>query len=128
MAARPDKSKVWTDDKFWLRVDGWTRSRSTCAISGRSHRLRRSGGAALDKKRRQIAGRGVATLIVTQVGVSPTRLLGTAGADWLVEPLAAGIAPAHRTVRLHFHPFGGLARTVDWIGQHDRAAHRGAAT
>ncbi|TRW16810.1 methylenetetrahydrofolate reductase [Glacieibacterium frigidum] len=138
---------------------------------------------ALDEKRREIAARGMATLIVTQFGfdaapllawlgelrargidapvrigvpgpagiktliryaahcgvgasaavmakygVSLTRLLGTAGPDRLVDALAAGITPAHGAVRLHFYPFGGLARTVEWIVEHDRAAHRGAAT
>ena len=44
--------------------------------------------------------------------------LRAAGPYKLVDALAWGIGPEHGAVRLHFYPFGGLARTVEWIGDH----------
>lgn len=71
-------------------------------------------------------GVGASAAVMAKYGVSLTRLLGTAGPDRLVDALAAGITSAHGAVRLHFYPFGGLARTVDWIVEHDGAAPAGA--
>jgi methylenetetrahydrofolate reductase (NADPH) len=48
--------------------------------------------------------------------VSITRLLNTAGPEALISELAAGLDPArHGEVLLHFYPFGGLARTAQWV-------------
>jgi methylenetetrahydrofolate reductase (NADPH) len=53
---------------------------------------------------------------MARYGVSITKLLTTAGPDALVSELAAGIDPArHGKVLLHFYPFGGLARTAQWV-------------
>lgn len=60
-------------------------------------------------------GVGASASVMAKYGVSITRLLGTAGPDRLVDALAKGLTPAHGPVRLHFYPFGGLARTVEWI-------------
>ncbi|OYY90332.1 MAG: 5,10-methylenetetrahydrofolate reductase [Sphingomonas sp. 28-66-16] len=68
-------------------------------------------------------GVGASTSVMAKYGVSITQLLGTAGPDKLVDNLARGLGPDHGAVRLHFYPFGGLARTVEWIGNH-RAANR----
>jgi N-terminal domain of anti-restriction factor ArdC len=40
-----------------------------------------------------------------------------ANQGWLTfrQTLAAGLGPEHGAVRLHFYPFGGIAKTVDWI-------------
>ena len=52
---------------------------------------------------------------MSKYGVSLTKLIGTAGPDKLVDEIAAKLDNAHGPVRLHFYPFGGLARTVAWI-------------
>lgn len=63
-------------------------------------------------------GVGTSASVMAKYGVSLTRLLGTAGPDKLVNALAKGLRPEHGAVRLHFYPFGGLARTVEWIGDY----------
>jgi methylenetetrahydrofolate reductase (NADPH) len=52
---------------------------------------------------------------LAKYGISITRLLGTAGPDKFVDMLAAGLRPDHGPVRLHFYPFGGISKTVDWV-------------
>ncbi|MFW2851950.1 methylenetetrahydrofolate reductase [Sphingomonas sp. TX0543] len=69
-------------------------------------------------------GVGATASVMTKYGVSVTKLLGTAGPDKLVDALEAGLTPAHGPVRLHFYPFGGLARTVEWIDARSAAARR----
>jgi methylenetetrahydrofolate reductase (NADPH) len=61
-------------------------------------------------------GVGASASVMAKYGVSLTRLLGSAGPDALVDELALGLRPEHGAVRLHFYPFGGLSRTVEWIG------------
>jgi len=63
-------------------------------------------------------GVGASASVMAKYGVSLSRLLGAAGPDKLVAAFAAGLTPAHGPVRLHFYPFGGLERTVDWIGEY----------
>ncbi len=53
--------------------------------------------------------------VMAKYGVSLAKLIGTAGPDRLVDALADQLGPKQGPVRLHFYPFGGLARTVDWI-------------
>lgn len=60
-------------------------------------------------------GVGASAAVMAKYGVSITRLIGTAGPDRLVEAFSANLGVQHGPVRLHFYPFGGLARTVDWI-------------
>jgi len=48
-----------------------------------------------------------------------SRLIGTAGPDKLVDTLADGVRPEHGMVRLHFYPFGGLKKTVEWIQNYE---------
>lgn len=60
-------------------------------------------------------GVGASASVMTKYGVSLSRLLGTAGPDTLVDALGRGLGAEHGAVRLHFYPFGGLERTVDWI-------------
>ena len=50
-----------------------------------------------------------------QFSLIPLNLLGSAGPDKLVDAFANGLGPEHGRVRLHFYPFGGLAKTVEWI-------------
>ena len=59
---------------------------------------------------------------MAKYGLSITNLLGSAGPDKLVEALQTGVGPEHGKVRLHFYPFGGLKRTVEWINE--RASRR----
>ena len=63
-------------------------------------------------------GVGASASVMTKYGLSITKLLGTAGPDRLIEALAQGIEPAHGDVRLHFYPFGGVAKTVGWINDY----------
>ena len=60
-------------------------------------------------------GVGASTSVMKKYGVSITNLLGSAGPDKLVDAFASGLGPEHGRVRLHFYPFGGLAKTVEWI-------------
>ena len=55
------------------------------------------------------------TSILGKYGVSAAQLLRPAGPDVLVDGLAAGLGDEHGVVRLHFYPFGGVARTLEWI-------------
>jgi methylenetetrahydrofolate reductase (NADPH) len=67
-------------------------------------------------------GVGASASVMSKYGLSITNLLGSAGPDKLVDSLAAGIGPEHGKVRLHFYPFGGMKRTVEWV--HDYAKKR----
>lgn len=67
-------------------------------------------------------GVGASTAVLAKYGISLTRLLGAAGPDKLVDRLASGLTPAHGPVRLHFYPFGGLDRTVEWIQAYQAAS------
>jgi methylenetetrahydrofolate reductase (NADPH) len=60
-------------------------------------------------------GVGATTSVMKKYGVSITNLLGNAGPDKLVTAVAAGLAPEHGKVRLHFYPFGGLKPTAEWV-------------
>lgn len=65
-------------------------------------------------------GVGASAGVMKRYGVSLAGLLGSAGPDRLVDALGRGLAPEHGAVRLHFYPFGGLTRTVEWIGDYAR--------
>lgn len=67
-------------------------------------------------------GVGASAAVMARYGVSLSRLMGSAGPDKLVDQLHRGLTPAHGAVRLHFYPFGGLARTVEWINGYAAAA------
>lgn len=60
-------------------------------------------------------GVGASASVMAKYGLSITNLLGSAGPDKLVDSIAKGLGPEHGPVRLHFYPFGGLKRTVEWI-------------
>lgn len=60
-------------------------------------------------------GVGASASVMAKYGLSITNLLGSAGPDKLVDSIARQLGPEHGRVRLHFYPFGGLARTVEWI-------------
>lgn len=64
-------------------------------------------------------GVGASAGVMAKYGISLSRLLGTAGPDTLVDALGRGLGAEHGAVRLHFYPFGGLERTVDWIADYD---------
>ena len=57
--------------------------------------------------------------VMAKYGLSITQLLGTAGPDQMVDALSERISSEHGRVRLHFYPFGGLERTVEWIKSYD---------
>ena len=60
-------------------------------------------------------GVGASASVLAKYGISITRLIGTAGPGRLIESLATRLEPRHGAVKLHFYPFGGLAKTVEWI-------------
>ncbi len=60
-------------------------------------------------------GVGASASVMKKYGVSITNLLGTAGPDRLVDAFASGLGDEHGRVRLHFYPFGGMVKTVEWI-------------
>lgn len=62
-----------------------------------------------------LCGVGASTAVLRKYGLSLGNLIGSAGPDRFVAILEAALTPAHGPVRLHFYPFGGLARTLDWI-------------
>ncbi|GGB38177.1 methylenetetrahydrofolate reductase [Sphingomonas metalli] len=66
-------------------------------------------------------GVGASAAVLGKYGISIGQLLGTAGPDRLLAALATGLGPQHGPVRLHFYPFGGVEKTVAWIGDYDRA-------
>ncbi|TKD52071.1 methylenetetrahydrofolate reductase [Sphingomonas baiyangensis] len=68
-------------------------------------------------------GVGASTAVLSKYGISITKLLGTAGPDKLVDRFAERLGPQHGPVRLHFYPFGGLVRTVEWINDYE-ARHK----
>jgi len=57
--------------------------------------------------------------VIAKYGISITQLLGSAGPDRLVDALSERISSEHGQVRLHFYPFGGLQRTLEWIKSYD---------
>ncbi|WP_066702904.1 methylenetetrahydrofolate reductase [Sphingobium amiense] len=63
-------------------------------------------------------GVGASAAVLGKYGISITKLLGTATPDRLVDALAKGLGPDHGKVRLHFYPFGGIAKTVEWINDY----------
>ncbi len=65
-------------------------------------------------------GVGASTAVMKKYGVSITHLLGSAGPDALVNSFAQKLGPEHGNVRLHFYPFGGLLKTMEWINDYQR--------
>jgi methylenetetrahydrofolate reductase (NADPH) len=68
-----------------------------------------------------MCGVGASTAVLAKYGISLTRLLGPAGPDKFVNTLRAGLGAEHGMVRLHFYPFGGVTKTVDWIAAYEAA-------
>jgi methylenetetrahydrofolate reductase (NADPH) len=60
-------------------------------------------------------GVGASTSVLRKYGISVTNLLGSAWPDKLVDAFAAGLGPQHGRVRLHFYPFGGMVKTLEWV-------------
>lgn len=71
-------------------------------------------------------GVSAASSVMRKYGISLTKLIGSAGPDRLVDELSNRLGPAHGPVRLHFYPFGGLERTVDWINQYASSSRKSA--
>jgi methylenetetrahydrofolate reductase (NADPH) len=69
-------------------------------------------------------GVGASASVMAKYGLSITNLLGSAGPDKLVDTFAARLGDEHGRVRMHFYPFGGLAKTVEWIDGY-KVRHRG---
>lgn len=65
-------------------------------------------------------GVGASTSVMAKYGISITNLLGSAGPEKLVDSFAANLGDEHGRVRLHYYPFGGLPRTVEWIADYNK--------
>jgi methylenetetrahydrofolate reductase (NADPH) len=65
-------------------------------------------------------GVGASASVMAKYGLSITNLLGAAGPDKLVDAFAVKLGDEHGRVRLHFYPFGGLSKTVEWIDDYKR--------
>ncbi|MEO7247153.1 MAG: methylenetetrahydrofolate reductase [Novosphingobium sp.] len=65
-------------------------------------------------------GVGASTGVMKKYGVSITNLIGSAGPDKLVNEFARNLNMEHGAVRLHFYPFGGIVKTVEWIAEYNR--------
>jgi methylenetetrahydrofolate reductase (NADPH) len=65
-------------------------------------------------------GVGASASVMKKYGVSITNLLGSAGPDKLVDAFAKGLGDEHGRVRLHFYPFGGIRKTVEWVQDYAR--------
>ena len=83
-------------------------------------RLGVAGPASLRTLLRFAALCGVASSasVIAKYGLSLTNLLGSSGPEKLIARLLTELGPEHGEVRLHFYPFGGVAKTLDWIGEH----------
>lgn len=60
-------------------------------------------------------GVGASASVLAKYGLSLGNLIGSAGPDRMVDRLAAELGERHGIVHLHFYPFGGLAKTIDWV-------------
>lgn len=65
-------------------------------------------------------GVGASASVLAKYGISLTRLMGSAGPDKLVDRFAAELGSEHGRVRLHFYPFGGIDKTVEWINDYNK--------
>lgn len=65
-------------------------------------------------------GVGASASVMKKYGVSIANLIGTAGPDKLVDAFAEKLGDEHGKVRLHFYPFGGMMKTVEWIADYNR--------
>ncbi|MBW4330795.1 methylenetetrahydrofolate reductase [Stakelama sp. CBK3Z-3] len=72
-----------------------------------------------------MCGVGASAAVLSKYGISLGRLVGPAGPDRFLDALRKGLGPEHGAVRLHFYPFGGIAKTIDWITAY--AARRAAS-
>lgn len=66
-----------------------------------------------------MCGVGASASVLAKYGISLGKLIGTAGPDKFLDKFVKGLTAAHGAVRFHFYPFGGIAKTVDWIHQYD---------
>ncbi|NLR97350.1 methylenetetrahydrofolate reductase [Rhizobium sp. P38BS-XIX] len=60
-------------------------------------------------------GVGASASVLAKYGISIGHLLGSAGPDRFVNKLSVGLVGKHGAVKLHFYPFGGISKTVEWI-------------
>jgi methylenetetrahydrofolate reductase (NADPH) len=65
-------------------------------------------------------GVGASASVMKKYGVSLANLMGTAGPDKLVDAFARELGDEHGQVRLHFYPFGGMVKTLEWLHAYNR--------
>lgn len=64
-------------------------------------------------------GVGASAAVMKKYGVSLTSLIGSAGPERMVDEFARRLEPRHGKVRLHFYPFGGMERMVEWLADYE---------
>jgi methylenetetrahydrofolate reductase (NADPH) len=82
-----------------------------------------AGAASVQTLLRFAARCGVTTSakVMSKYGLSLTQLFTSAGPDSIVSDLQRSLQHArHGDASLHFYPFGGLARTINWIRDFSR--------
>ena len=108
--------------QFAFDADAVLRWLKDLRARGISHRVRLgvAGPASLRTLMRFAALCGVASSasIIAKYGLSLTNLLGSSGPEKFIARLLTELAPEHGEVHLHFYPFGGPAKTLDWIAEH----------
>ena len=65
-------------------------------------------------------GVSASTTVMKKYGISVANSLGNVGPDKMVDAFTAGLGPLHGRARLHFYPFGGLRKTVEWSADYER--------
>lgn len=68
-----------------------------------------------------VCGVSSSTAVLKKYGLSITQLLSSAGPDVLVDDYAdAMVDGVYGDIRLHFYPFGGVRKSVEWIRSYQR--------
>jgi methylenetetrahydrofolate reductase (NADPH) len=115
-------TKVEIVTQFAFDADAVLRWLKDLRARGIGHpvRLGVAGPASLRTLLRFAALCGVASSasVIAKYGLSLTNLLGSSGPEKLIARLLTELRPEHGEVHLHFYPFGGTAKTLDWISEH----------
>lgn len=80
-------------------------------------------GVAVLARYAAMCGVSASASIWSRYGISIGKLFGTAGPDLFVDRLANRLTEAAGEVNLHFFPFGGIARSVEWIEHYRVRSH-----
>ena len=57
--------------------------------------------------------------VLSKYGISLGKLIGKVGPENMIDYFADHLGPEHGPVRLHFYPFGGLSRLLEWLEKYE---------